>query len=263
MAHISDVELAWNSKHHSTIKATANAAMDPAVPPDYNELARRIRARAAQRYGNRAVMDGAAQPGFSAAGVLQVGQLVRRKTWKDGGGTASLKFGRIDNKTADTNYSEQIYRIRTVFPGRGMTLTTYQIETLDGDDVNGKWSRQQLLAIPDETLDNLTSDSDEDDDDDEDDEDDGAVADPEPRPPRGDDYRYRAGDRLLFAGRFFRGTPLSNQDRLGAVVWRRVRAFQGTPPIKSYRIRFPGVAAPVDYARDEVDDDDDVQFGGR
>ena len=264
MQHIGEINQLWNTGYRSTIKTTPLQALNPAVAPTYAEVAQRIRRKARKKYGNR--IDGAFNPGFSAEGLLQANQLVRLKKHHDGGGTARLTWDRVKGKTADANYSEQVYRIRSVNPGNGLRLTTYVIERLDNTDVNGNWSRQQLLPIPDDTN-FLETDGDASDTSDDDIPDD-ATQDPRP-PQRGGEARYKVGDMLQFNANYFVGNfpglrqPLARA-RIGTVVGVPRALIGGR---RAYTIRFgrPGLRAEatIDLPRtgqDGIDNDDDVVF---
>ena len=75
-----------------------------------------------------------------------------------------LAWAKIGKSAAD-NFSEEatIHRARTVFPARGVTLSTYQIEELNGT---------QRLSLPN-TAPGIVETGDDGDDDDDDDDDDG------------------------------------------------------------------------------------------
>ena len=123
-----------------------------------------------------------------------------------------LTWDKIGKSSAD-NFSETIYRVRTVFPARGFTLSTYQIEELNGTQRPGKYDRNQLLGpLPNTTPGIVETDDDDDDgDDDDDDDDDGdqnnnaaqvAAANADPVLPRprvaNNTHRYEEGDTLSF-----------------------------------------------------------------
>lgn len=275
MEFLQDVQDTYNTKWHSTIKTQALKAIDSQRAPDYATLQRTIVQKAVKKYGRRAQLDEAASiPGFSAYGLLQVGQYVRRKRWKDGGGVAALRWSRIDNKTADNNYSEQIFAIRRVNRGQGMKRTTYVIDDLNGNEQPGNYSREQLLGpLPPETFDNLTDDNSDDDDDE---DNDGAIAadadaddvDPSPRvaPNRA---RYRIGDRLQFAANYFAVgqfaglTPPIVRGRVGSITQAPDRAKLFDVGYRVYyKIRFDGERSN-DLPRntpDGIDNDTDVTY---
>ena len=122
-----------------------------------------------------------------------------------------LTWDKIGKASAE-NWSEQVYRVRTVHAARGWALTTYEIEELDATAKVGKWDRNQSLPISNETAGILTDSSDDDDDDDGDGGDDGDGDDhaavvaaahanpvlPRPRVAVGV-HRYEEGDTLMFA----------------------------------------------------------------
>ena len=116
----------FNLKRHTTIKAPAIDAIRPGGPPSYDECLERLRKYARKRYGNRAV--DLPQEGQVGSAVLSVGDLVRtvkRKTNSMG----KLTWDKIGKASAD-NWSEQVYRVRTVHAARGWALTTFEIEEL-------------------------------------------------------------------------------------------------------------------------------------
>ena len=138
--------------------------------PTYIEVQRRIIRNAAKRYGNRVV--DRLQPAFSSedSRILEVGNLVRKSIWKNGQpGKASFK----DSKKASAgtnNWSEDLYRIARIYPGRAWSNTTYALAQTNNDgtvaaEINGKWTRQALLSVPEETLQNLDGDDTDDDND--------------------------------------------------------------------------------------------------
>ena len=271
--YLPEIEEIYNTGFRHTIKTTPLKAIDSTQAPSFEELANRIRRKAVKKYGNRALEDGAPIPGFSRAGFLQAGDLVRRKTWKDGGGTPSLQWSNMGKASAGGNYTEQLYRVRAVVPGVGMSVTRYTIEDLNGNQLPGnpKWSRQQLLGpIPQETLALIETDDDDDDDDDED-EDEGKDDDdppPEPRPVVRDGYRYRVGDVLAFNREWFDPpeafrdlTPPIARARVGRVQEARVRNFQGAGRLRAYLIEFEDEGR-LWFQNVDIDDDDDVSFAG-
>ena len=238
----------FNQKRHTTIKAPAIDAIRPG-PPSYDECLERIREYARRRYGNRAL--DLPQEGQVGPAILAVGDLVRtvkRKTNSMG----KLTWDKIGKTSAD-NWSEQVYRVRTVHAARGWTMTTYEIEELDGTAKVGKWDRNQLLPIPDATPGILTDDSEDDDDDDDDDEDndddDGGGDDvaaahanpvlPRPRAP-GVVHRYEEGDTLMFADGWDHepAIPGARRAREGIITdayFARVGAHANVP---AYTVRF-------------------------
>ena len=190
-----------NQKRHHTLKACPIDAIRPGVP-SYDICLQRIREYARKKYGNRAV--DLPQEGQIGSAVLQVGDLVRivkRKVNSMG----KLTWDSIGKSSAD-NFSETIYRVRTVFQARGWTLTTYQIEELNGTQRPGKYDRNQLLGpLPDTTPGIVETDSEDDGDDDDDDGDDdqnnhAQNVDPVlPRPRVANNtHRYEEGDTLMF-----------------------------------------------------------------
>ena len=251
----------WNTGYRSSIRTTALKAIDPTVPPSYQELHERIRRVARKTYGSR--VDGESIPGYSKAGLLTVGQLVRRKTHKDGGGTANLRWNRVENKTADMNFSNDLFRIRAVHQGEGLRVTSYSLEDLEAESIPGKWSRTQLLPVPEETLQYVSEESDEPDETDEPDEgpEDDSVP-TEPRPLQSNDYRYKKNDRLLFKAAWFADGDFPSlaapivRDRVGTVSDRRKRGG-----LRTYTIDFAG-EGKLTFARTEIDEDEDVEFAG-
>ena len=164
------------------------------------------------------------QPGFSSedSRILEVGNLVRKSIWKNGQpGKGSFN----DSKKASAgtnNWSEDLYRIARTYPGRAWSNTTYALAQTNNDgtaaaEINGKWTRQALLSVPEETLQNLDgNDTDDDDDNDTDDDDDNDTDDDEPmndvetnnpRPIVIGTWRYKVGDVLRFRKDFFVAAP--------------------------------------------------------
>ena len=196
-----------NQKRHHTLKACPIDAIRPGVP-SFDLCLQRIREYAARKYGNRAVDK--PQEGQIGTAVLAVGDLVRTVKRKVNS-MGKLTWDKIGKSSAD-NFSETIYRVRTVFPARGFTLSTYQIEELNGTQRPGKYDRNQLLGpLPNTTPGIVETDDDDGDDDDDDDDDDGdqnnnaaqvaaAHADPVlPRPRVANNtHRYEEGDTLSF-----------------------------------------------------------------
>jgi hypothetical protein len=257
---LKDVENIWNTGLRQTIKTTPMRAIDPQQAPDYQEVLRRITAVARKRYGNR--IDGEMQPGYSGPGFLSVGDLVRRKLFHSSG-VEDLKWSNSKMKTHANNFTMEIYRVRSVNRGQGLSLTRYEIEQLDGDDVNGMYSRQELLFVPPETLQLVESDDDDDDDDEPDEQDDEPPQRPVTAP---DTPRYQVGDYLVFAANWFRAGDFQglfvgrlDRDRRG-----RIRAVGVRNGVQAYQIDMSGRRAgniPW-FAIDEVDTDDDVTFAG-
>ena len=195
-----------NQKRHSTVKACPIDCIRPAAP-SYDLCLQRIRDYARKQYGNRAI--DLPQEGLPGPAVLAVNDLVRvvkRKVNSMG----KLTWDSIGKSSAD-NFSDQIYRIRTVFPAQGFRLTTYQIEELNGTQRPGKYDRNQLLGpLPNTTPGIVETDSDDDSDDDDDDNDGDnaaqaqvAAAHADPVLPRArvanNTHRYEEGDTLMFA----------------------------------------------------------------
>ena len=172
-----------------------------------------------------------------------------------------MRWDKVENKTADDNFTRDLFRVRVVHRGEGLRVTSYSLEDLDGDSIKGKWSRTQLLPVPEETLQYVSEESDEEEDEEEDEgpEDDSVPA--EPRPLQSNDYRYKKGDKLLFQAAFFADgnfpdlTPPIVRDRVGTITDRRKRRG-----LKTYTVQFP--EARVVFARTEVDEDDDVEYAG-
>ena len=87
-----------------------------------------------------------------------------------------LTWDKIGKSPADNFSGAIIYRARTVFPARGFTLPTYQIEELNGTQRLDKYDRNQLLGPLPNTAPGIAEtdhDDDDDNDDDDDDDDDG------------------------------------------------------------------------------------------
>jgi len=201
-----------NQKRHTTIKACPIDAIRPGTP-SYDECLRRIRQYAQKKYGGRVV--DAVQEGQVGSALLAAGDLVRIVKRKTGMSMGKLTWDKIGKSAAD-NFSTTVYRIRAVIPSRGWTQTTYQLEELNGDQRLGKYDRNQLQPIDDQTPGVVETDDDDDDDDDDDEDDDdddqdadGAAAaqvaaqnaDPVLPRPRVEvnTFRYEEGDVLMFA----------------------------------------------------------------
>ena len=256
--HVEDTIDTYNTRYHSTIKSTPQKAINPTVEPSYKEVHERIRRVAKKTYGGR--VDGASIPGYSKRGLLAVGQLLRRKIHKDGGSVAQLKWNKVEGKTSDDNFSRDLFRIRTVHQGEGLRVTSYSLEDMDGNSIPGKWSRTQLLPVPEETL-QYVSESEEETDDEPDDEPEDDSVPTEPRPIQSSDYRYKKGDKLLFKAAFFADGDFPDltapivSDRVGTITDRRKRRG-----LRTYTVQFP--EAKVVFARTEVDEDQDVEYAG-
>ena len=269
MDHIEDIEEIYNTGYRQTIKATPIDAINPVVPPTSDELVQRITTAARKRYGNRAVGDGTRIPGFSGSGILSVGNLVRRKIWSDGGGVANLQWSRVDNKTADQNFSQSTYRVSAVFPAQGMRISSYEIEDMAGNSLRGRWNRQQLLLIPEATLQLIDSDSS-----DEDENGDSAplvdnTIPQDPRPvQRGNAFRYRVGDDINLAPAFFVPpeafpglAPPTFRARVARVTAARARQFPGLGRRRAYGLKL-STGETIYVQRSEIDEDDDAEFAG-
>ena len=137
---------------------------------------------------------------------------------------------------------------------------------MDGTAVPGMWSRNQILPIPEETLQLIETDDDDDDSTD-DDEDDDPV---EQRPRVNQNQaRYKVGDRLHFAANYFavgafpRLTPPIVRDRVGTITQAPAAAAQFAVGRRLYyTIRFDGEASirlPRN-GQDGVDNDDNATF---
>ena len=155
----------------------------------------------------------AVQEGQVGSAVLAAGDPVRIVKRKTGTSMGKLTWGEIGRSAADL-FSATVYRVRAVIPSRGWTQTTYQLEELNGDQRLGKYDRNQLQPIDDQTPGAVETDDDDDDDDDEDDDDDDEGADgaeaaqaaaqnadpvlPRPRVAV-NTFRCEDGDALMFA----------------------------------------------------------------
>ena len=233
-----------NQKRHHTLKACPIDAIRPGVP-SYDICLQRIREYARKKYGNRAV--DLPQEGQIGSAVLQVGDLVRivkRKVNSMG----KLTWDSIGKSSAD-NFSETIYRVRTVFQARGWTLTTYQIEELNGTQRPGKYDRNQLLGpLPDTTpgiVETDSEDSGDDGDDTDDDPDQGRSPQaPDPVLPRPrvamNRFRYEEGDWLQFASEFEHepAIPGPRRTREGVVTDAYRANVGGQGNVLAYTIRF-------------------------
>ena len=240
----------FNQKRHTTIKAPAIDAIRPGQP-SYDECLERIYEYARKRYGNRAV--DLPQEGQVGPAILAVGTLVRtvkRKTNSMG----RLTWDKIGKTSAD-NWSEQVYRVRTVHAARGWTLTTYEIEELDGTAKVGKWDRNQLLPISNATPGIMTDSEDDDDDagggDDDGDGDDGddhaaavAAAHANPVRPRprvaANVHRYEEGGTLMFAEGWDHepAIPGGRRAREGIVTDAYFAQVGGQANVPAYTVRF-------------------------
>jgi Txe/YoeB family toxin of Txe-Axe toxin-antitoxin module len=199
---IDEVNDRVNSRHNKTINARPIDAANVNMEPSYEDCQRRIVAKARKRYGGR-VVDGAI-PGFSGAGPMQVGDLVRVKIFTSGAPTTNVAFEK-SNKKSHLNWGD-LHRIIRVSPARGFKATTYQIEDMSGEERRGWWDRSQLLRVDPRTQIDAVSD-DEDADEDVDDEDpDEEQLDPPPPPPvyarprvANNTHRYSVNDVVQFA----------------------------------------------------------------
>ena len=127
MGRCGEITKRFNLKRYTTIKAPAIDAIRPGGPPAYDECLERNRECARKRYGTRAI--DLPQEGKVGSTVLAVGDTVRTAKRK-ADSTGKLTWDKIGKASAD-NWSEQVYRVRTVYAARGWTLTTYEIEELD------------------------------------------------------------------------------------------------------------------------------------
>ena len=202
--------------------------------------------RQKKRYGGRAIDESIV--GQMGPAVLAVNTYVRKVKRKTGGGTAKLSWNGIKKESHD-NWSEEVFIISAVFPGRGWTMTTYQISTLAGAQKLGKWDRAQLLPIFNQTPMDVADDSDDDEDgdDDRDDDDDQhqqAQAAPDPVLPRprvaADQHRYEEGDALQFGAEWTHEPqiPGPRRSREGVVTDAYQANVAGQANVLAYTTRF-------------------------
>ena len=238
VSHIDEISRRYNTKWHRIIKGQPIKAIRLNELPSYQDCYDNIVQYARKTYGGRAI-DGAIQV-FSSAGRVPVGTLCRVVKYKGGGGVARLTWDNIGKTSAD-NFSQQIYRVQEVIPGRGWKETQYVLEDLSGNRKSGNYDRAQFVTIPDATLGFVTESESED----EESEDDGeSEAEPEnavlPRPAVGiNRHRYDAGDVLMFDAQWTHEPriPGPRRAREGRVTRAYTARIAGEDAL-AYSIRF-------------------------
>lgn len=265
----------YNERRHNTIRARPVDAIR-GVNPTYQETQDKLIDSARKRYGNH--ITDRIQPGFSSEDnrQLDVGDLVRTRVMKSGPGRAVWDAAKSNKSSAGGNYSKEVFvvaRLRRANNNWGNS--SYILAELDqaqpnniGDQITGVWTRQQLLHVPQSTLDHIDDDDDDTDDDDDDGAQpiDGAVV--HPRPPVNGTWRYKVGDILLFKENFFVAQPgglnglehrTMRRDRTGIIRARtRERARGANRGQYLYTVLFNDPATVVQ--RLPLDNDDDAEF---
>ena len=265
----------YNNKLHSTIKCTPMQAIGPG-DPTFTVLHDRIAHAAAKVYGKRAV--DRTQPTFSEGSeTLEVGALVRKSVWKSG---QPGKSSWVDSKkaSAGTNsWSERVFRVAEVDAGQSAwSNTTYSVAELardggEGERLPGKFTRQQLLAIPEETLRYIDEPNAAPDEPTEEDAMNDITTN-DPRPAKQGEWRYKTGDTLRFGKEFFATGRIGafdarrlRRERLGTVKARtRERARGANRGAFLYTIAFEDPVTVVSrlpaHAEGGIDNDEHVEL---